>query len=41
MKYRSEIWKIIEDFPAYKISNLGRVFSIKNNESWGGVPSNI
>ena len=27
-----EIWKIIPDYPNYKISNLGRVINIKKNK---------
>ena len=27
-----EIWKIIPDYPNYKVSNLGRVINIKKNK---------
>ena len=27
-----EIWKIISDYPNYKVSNLGRVINIKKNK---------
>ena len=31
LKTMEEIWKIIPDYPNYKVSNLGRVINIKKN----------
>lgn len=29
-----EEWKVIEEFPQYKVSNLGRVINIKKNKMY-------
>ena len=30
MEQQNEIWKYIENFPQYQVSNLGRILSLKN-----------
>jgi len=37
-KYEKEIWKIIEDFPNYEVSNMGRVKSLRK---WRGISNRI